>query len=81
MIVEKKTRVALIYKKNYTFFNENHFDKTTYYFFMKALKRNSKLNVEYFPSKHKFDISKLKNNFDLILIPDNHVLTNHDKLT
>ena len=66
-----KIRVAFIYKPDYPFLTGQHFDNTTYYFFMKALKRNSKLNVEYFPSKHKFDISKLKNNFDLILIPDN----------
>ena len=38
---------------------------------MKALKRSSKLDMEYFPSKQKFEISELKNNFDLILIPDN----------
>ena len=47
--MQKKTRVALIYKKNYTFFNEEHFDKTTYYFFMKALRRNNNLDVEFFP--------------------------------
>ena len=41
--------IGLIYKKNYTFFNENHFDKTTYYFFMKALRRNDDLDVDFFP--------------------------------
>jgi len=63
--------VAFIYKPDYPFLTGQHFDNTTYYFFMKALKRNSKLDVEYFPSKQKFQISELKNNFDLILIPDN----------
>ena len=68
MIVEKKTRVALIYKKNYTFFNENHFDKTTYYFFMKALRRNDDLDVDFFPVENEFDCKKLKGKTDIILV-------------
>ena len=35
-LLEKKIKVALIYKKDYIFFDEQHFDKTTYYFFMNA---------------------------------------------
>jgi len=38
---------------------------------MKALKRNRKLSVSYFPSKTNFDISELKTNFDVILLSDN----------
>jgi hypothetical protein len=64
-------RVAFIFKPDYPFLTGDHFDNTTFYFFMKALKRNSKLNVTYFPSKTNFDVSQLKNNFDVILLSDN----------
>ena len=70
--MSKKINVALIYKNNYTFFNENHFDKTTYYFFMKALGRNEDLEVSYFPCDNRFDCSKLKSKADIILLPHNN---------
>ena len=71
-MMSKKINVALIYKNNYTFFNENHFDKTTYYFFMKALRRNEDLEVTYFPCDNKFDCSKLNGKADIILLPNNN---------
>jgi len=80
MIVEKKTRVALIYKKNYTFFNENHFDKTTYYFFMKALKRNNDLDIDFFPVENEFDCKKLKGKTDIILLANNNTDATPEKL-
>ncbi len=67
--MSKKINVALIYKNNYPFLNENHFDKTTYYFFMKALGRNEDLEVSYFPCDNRFDCSKLKSKADIILLP------------
>ena len=39
---------------------------------MLALKRNSKINVTYFSEEESFNTSKLKNKFDIILIPENH---------
>ncbi len=80
MIVEKKTRVALIYKKNYTFFNENHFDKTTYYFFMKALSRNNDLDIQFFPTENEFDCNKLKGKVDVILLANNNTDATPEKL-
>ena len=56
--MKEKIKVALIYKDDYIFLNKNHFDKTTYYFFMKALQRNQNLDITYFPSKNTFDCSK-----------------------
>jgi len=67
----KKISVAVVYKKNYIFLNENHFDNTTYFFFMHALKRSKKLEITFFPSENEFDTNKLKNKFDILLIPDN----------
>ncbi len=65
-------KIAFIYKSDYIFLSENHFDKTTYYFFMKALKRNKKIEVSYFPAGNSFDTSKLKGKYDIILLPNNN---------
>lgn len=68
----KKIRVALIYKRSYVFLDKNHFDNTTYYFFMHALKRNNKLDVTYFPADKTFDVHDINDRFDIILIPNNN---------
>ncbi len=64
-------KVAFIYDPNYSFLNGTHFDKTTYYFFMHALKRNKKINVTYFPASEKFDVTQLNGKYDIILLPNN----------
>ena len=69
--MERKIRAAVIYKKNYIFFDENHFDKTTSYFFKDALRRNESLEVSYFPCENEFDVSKLKGKYDVILLVNN----------
>jgi hypothetical protein len=65
-------KVALIYKKSYKFLSGNHFDNTSYNFFMHALKRNKSIDVSYFPAENYFDVSKLKGKFDVILLPNNN---------
>jgi len=69
--MNKKINVALIYKKSYNYFQPDHFDRTSYDFFFKALKRNEQLDVFYYPCEKKFDISKIKNKCDVILLPNN----------
>ena len=71
-LLKEKIRVALIYKSNYKFLTGNHFDNTTYYFFMHALKRNKNLDVTYHQSENYFDCAKLKNKADIILLPMNN---------
>lgn len=66
-----KIKVAIIYRDGYPFFSKDFRDNTMHYFFMHAMKRNSKLEIEFFPTKDKFDTSILKHKFDLILLPDN----------
>lgn len=66
-------KIAFIYKKDYIFLSGNHFDNTTYHFFMKALKRNKKLDITYFPASKEFDTGILKNKFDAILLPNNNI--------
>ncbi len=78
--MKEKIRVALIYKDDYIFFNKEHFDKTTYYFFIDALKRNRDLDITYFPAKNSFDCSKLKGKFDIILLPNNNIDATPDEL-
>lgn len=73
-------KIAFIYKQDYIFLSGNHFDNTTYHFFMKALKRNKKLDVTYFPSGKEFDTSILKNKFDAILLPNNNIDGTPEKL-
>ncbi|SVD77385.1 uncharacterized protein METZ01_LOCUS430239, partial [marine metagenome] len=55
--MKKKIRVALIYKKSYNYFQPNHHDKTTYDFFVGALKRDPNLEMMYFPAENRFDVS------------------------
>ena len=64
-------KVALIYKKSYNFFQQDHFDRTSYDFFFKALKRNKQLDISYYPCEKKFDVSKIKGKCDIILLPNN----------
>lgn len=69
--MKNKIKVAIIYKKSYVFLTKSHFDKSLYYFFMSALKRNSKLDITYFPCDTSFNVSEIENEFDIILLPHN----------
>lgn len=73
MTNHSKIKAALIYKKKFHFFNNNHFDQTTNDFFMKALKRNEKLEVSYYPCENEFDVKKLKGMCDVILLVNDRV--------
>ena len=79
--MKKKIRVALIYKSSYNFLSGNHFDNTTYHFFMHALKRNPNIEMTYYPSKNRFDVSKIQNKHDIILLPNNNTDGTPDELT
>lgn len=76
----KKIRIALIYKKSYNYFNPTHFDRTSYNFFMTALKRNSRLEISYYPSENIFDVEKLKGKADIILLTNNRTDGTPDEL-
>lgn len=66
--MQKKIRVAVIYKNSNVFLSGKHFDNTYYHFFISALKRNHEIDVMYFPTGEQFDTSVLKNKFDIILL-------------
>ena len=70
-ILPDKIRVAVIYRENWPFFSPNYRDNTLYYFFMHAMPRNPKIEVEFFCTKEKFDTSTLKHRSDVIILPDN----------
>ena len=78
--MEKKIRVAFIYKKSNIFLSLKHFDTTYYHFFMDALKRNPRIDVTYFPSDNEFDTHQLKGKFDIILLYENWNFNVPDKL-
>ena len=78
--MQKKIRVAFIYKKSNIFLNLKHFDTTYYHFFMDALKRNSRIDVTYFPSDNEFDTNRLNGKFDIILLYENWNYNVPDKL-
>jgi len=69
--MDRPIRLALIYKKSYNYFQPEHFDKTTYDFFMVALKRNPRLQISYYPSENFFDVEKLRGKTDAILLTNN----------
>jgi hypothetical protein len=73
MTTEKKIRVALIYKKDYNYFQPTHFDRTSYDFFFTALQKNSELEMTYVPVENIYDVSKLQGKIDVILLPNNYV--------
>ena len=68
MEIKEKIKVAFIYKKNYPLITEQYWSSIHYNFFMNALKRNSRIDVTYFACDEKFDITKYKNMFDVILL-------------
>ena len=76
----KKIRVAFIYKSSNPYMSKKAWATTYYHFFMDALKRNEELDVSYFPAEKSFDTSALKNNFDIILLWENHPWGSPDEL-
>ena len=69
--MKQKIRVALIHKKSYNYFQPDHHDRTTYDFFVTALKRDPNLEIMYFSAGNVFDASKLKGKHDIILLTSN----------
>lgn len=76
----QKIRVAFIYKASNPYMSGKAWATTYYHFFMNALRRHPDLEVSYFPAEEKFDTSQLKNNFDIILLWENHPWGSPDEL-
>jgi hypothetical protein len=69
--MNKKIRVAFIYKNSVPFLSPKNYDPPYYHFFMDALKRNQRIQVTYFPGEEKFDVRILKGKYDIILLYEN----------
>ena len=69
--MEKKIKVALIFKKNYNYFSEDHFDRTTKDFFLNSLTKHPELELSHYPCENEFDTTKLKGKCDIILLANN----------
>jgi len=78
--MDRRIRVAFIYKANNIFMAGKHFDNVYYNFFMKALKRNNRIQVSYLHSEDSFDVTKLKNKCDIILLWQNNEFGTPDLL-
>lgn len=76
--MDKKIKVAFIYKKNSYVLNGTWWSTIHYNFFLHALKRNSRIEVTHFGCDEKFDILKYKNMFDVVLLCLNTPLLNPD---
>lgn len=68
MTVDKKIKVAFIYKKNYLIMTKQFWSSIHYNFFVNALKRNFRIDVTYFACGETFDITKYENMFDVVLL-------------
>ena len=71
--MKTKIKVALIHKSNYPAFQPNFFERSSFDFFMKALKRNQQIEISYFSvDGNYFDTKKLGDNCDVILLANNY---------
>ena len=76
----KKIRTAFIYKPSNPYMSKSAWATTYYHFFMNALNRHPELEMSYFPEEKKFDTSKLRGKFDIILLWENHPWGSPDEL-
>ena len=70
--MNRKIKVAFIYKKSNIFLTGKHFDNGYYHFFIESLSHDPRLDVSYFPAEDKFNTSVLNDKFDIILLFGNH---------
>ena len=63
-------KVAMAYSSASSSLNGSGRNKIAYYFFSHAVFRNKNLEVDYLDTLDKIDISKLKNDYDVILLPE-----------
>ena len=77
----KKIKTAFIYKSSNPYMSKTAWATTYYHFFMNALNRHADLDMAYFPAEKKFDVSKLRDKFDIILLWENHPWGSPDELS
>ena len=77
----KKIKTAFIYKPSNPYMAKTAWATTYYHFFMNALNRHADLDMAYFPAEKKFDVSKLRDKFDIILLWENHPWGSPDELS
>jgi len=73
----KKIKTAFIYKPSNPYMSKTAWATTYYHFF----NRHADLDMAYFPAEKKFDVSKLRDKFDIILLWENHPWGSPDELS
>jgi len=69
-MLTEKIKIAFIYKPCPAL-TTNYYFTTNYNFFMKALQRNSRIDVTYIETQNIYDARKLQDKFDIILLFEN----------
>jgi len=79
--MKSKIKIAFIYRTSNLFLSGKHFDNNYYDYFIKALKRNPRIDVTYFSEEEKFDGSNLDRDFDVVYLPDHAGLATPKEIT
>ena len=80
-LVKSKIRIALIYKNSYPAFQPDFFEKSSYDFFLKSLRRNKRLEISYLGiDGDYFDTSKIRGACDIILLANNYISATPENL-
>ncbi len=61
-----KINLAIIYDKNFSLFSKDYYATYVYHFILEAFKRNTEINVTYYPIEKDIDVSDFKQ--DVILL-------------
>ncbi len=70
--MDNKIEVGLIYRPCHTLSQDN-FYTYIYHYFMNALKRNRDISVTNYPTGEIFDINEIKQETDIIILPENGI--------
>ena len=68
-------KVAMVYSSAHQTLTGTNTIKTHYYFFNCAMHRSKNLEVDYFDSLHRINVSNLERNYDIVLLPEIDIAT------
>lgn len=78
--MNRKIKVAFIYRPCDALEIQKHYYSYEYHFFFSALKRNPRIEVTYIKTGATFDASSLNGNFDVVLLYENRNVCEPDEI-